>query len=84
MEIRIGDYEAKESESYFVEYWYDRYTRNWVVQVFDNYDRQQDSSYCPNKEWRDSVIADYTREYNTTDIRHTYVDKNGRIHICAN
>lgn len=83
MTIYIKGYESPISESYYIEYWYNRHTRDWVVQVYDNYNRQQDSSYCPNKEWRDSVVADYSKEYNTNDIRKTYVDKNGRIHICA-
>ncbi len=68
MEIRIGDYEAKESESYRIEYWYNRQTRDWVVQVFDNYDREQESAYCPDKAWRDSVIAEYASQYNTIEI----------------
>lgn len=68
MTLKIVGYEPKESESFRIEYWYNRHTRDWVVQVFDNYDREQESRYCPNKEWRDSVIADYASKYNTSEI----------------
>lgn len=67
--ITIGDYEFHEAESYTIEYWYNRHTRDWVVQVFDNNDVEQDSAYCPNKEWRDSVIADYCKQYNTNEVK---------------
>lgn len=68
MTIKIMDYEPMESESFRIEYWYNRHTRDWVVQVFDNHDREQESEYCPDKAWRDSVIQDYSKKYNTTDI----------------
>lgn len=69
MTIRIAGYEPLESESFRIEYWYNRHTRDWVVQVFDNHDREQESEYCPDKAWRDSVIRDWAKKYNTTDIR---------------
>lgn len=69
MTLHIAGYEPLESESYFIEYWYNRHTRDWVVQVFDNHNRQQDSAYCPDKEWRDSQIQEFSDKYNTTDIR---------------
>ena len=68
MTFIIEGYEPKESESFRIEYWYNRYTRDWVVQVFDNYDRQQESEYCPNKEWRDSAIKEFASKYNATEI----------------
>lgn len=67
--IDLANYTPKESESYHIEYWYNRQTRDWVVQVFDNYNREQDSEYCPDKAWRDSAIQDFSKKYNTTDIR---------------
>lgn len=69
MVLAIEGYEMKISESYRIEYWYNRHTRDWVVQVFDNYDREQESEYCPDKAWRDSAIECYACEYNTRDIR---------------
>ena len=68
MTLQIVGYESKESESFRIEYWYNRQTRDWVVQVYDNNDVQQDSSYCPDKGWRDCVIAEFSEKYNTTDI----------------
>ena len=68
MTIKLLDYEPLESESFRIEYWYNRHTRDWVVQVFDNHDREQESEYCPDKAWRDSTIQDFSKKYNTTNI----------------
>lgn len=69
MEIIIGNYEPPEAESYRIEYWYNRHTHDWVIQVFDNFDREVKSEYCPDKEWRDNAIKYYSEKYNTTDIK---------------
>lgn len=67
--IVLEDYEFHEAESYYIEYWYNRCTRDWVVQVFDNYNREVDSEYCPDKAWRDCTIKDFSNKYNTTEIK---------------
>jgi len=69
MAFKIQGYEPLESESFRIEYWYNRHTRDWVVQVFDNNDVEQESAYCPDKAWRDSKIKDFAKDYNTTDIK---------------
>lgn len=67
--LTIGDYEPQEAQSYRVEYWYNRRERAWVVQVFDDLDREQESEYCPDKEWRDSSIKGFCEKYSTQDVR---------------
>lgn len=67
--IDLANYTPLESESYFIEYWYNRQTRDWVVQVFGNHGREQDSAYCPDKAWRDSQIQEFSQKYNTTEIK---------------
>lgn len=62
-------YEPAEPRSYHVEYWYNRHERAWVVQVFDDLDRQHASEYCPDKAWRDSAIDGFCKEYSTQDVR---------------
>ena len=69
MKLSIMDYEPKESESFRIEYWYNRHTRDWVVQVFDNNDVQQESQYCPDKSSRDNEIEYLARKYNTNEIK---------------
>lgn len=68
--ICVGNYEPVEAESYFVEFWYNRHDRLWVVTVYDNLDRQCDCQSCPDKAWRDGVIKEFSAKYNTQDIRH--------------
>lgn len=65
--LHIEGYEPKISESFRIEYWYDRHTRDWVVEVYDNNDIQQALERCADKTWRDSAIADFCEEYNTTE-----------------
>lgn len=67
--IDLTNYTPVESESFHIEYWYNRHTRDWVVQVFDNHGREQDSAYCPDKKWRDSQIKEFEEKYNTNDIK---------------
>ena len=67
--IDLTNYTPKESESFFIEYWYNRHTRDWVVQVFDNNDIEQESQYCPDKASRDSEIEYLKAKYNTSDIK---------------
>ena len=69
LKLSIVGYEPKESESYFIEYWYNRHTRDWVVQVFDNFNREQESMYCPDKTIRDGDILYLASKYKTSDIR---------------
>ena len=66
---KLSDYKPKESKSFYIKHWYNKHVSAWVVQVFDNYDREQKSEYCADSEWRDNAIEDYCDEYNTTDIR---------------
>lgn len=67
--LDLANYIPLESESYFIEYWYNRRTRDWVIQVFDNNDVEQESQYCPDKSSRDSEIRYLASKYNTTDIK---------------
>ena len=67
--LTIGDYEPQEPQSYHVEYWYNRQQRAWVVQVFDDLDREHASEYCPDKGWRDSSIKSFCEKYRTHDVR---------------
>ena len=69
MTIYIGGYEECPPRSFRIEYWYNRRDRAWVVQVFDDQNRQHDSEYCPDKEWRDSAIEDFCKQYSTRDVR---------------
>ena len=62
-------YEPAEPQSYHIEYWYSRRARAWVVQVFDDLDREHESEYCPNKKWRDSSINSFCKKYSTQDVR---------------
>ena len=55
-------------EDYSIEYWYDRYTRSWVVQVFDSNHYEVDCSYVGNKEDRDYEIDRFKNEYNTDKV----------------
>lgn len=67
--LTVGGYEPQEPKSFHVEYWYNRHERAWVVQVFDDRDREQESEYCPSKEWRDSAIRGVCDKYRTQDVR---------------
>lgn len=67
--IDLANYTPKESESYYIEYWYNRQTRDWVVQVYDNNDIEQECQYCPDKATRDSEIKYLANKYNPTDIK---------------
>lgn len=67
LNLALG-YEPEEATSYHVEYWYDRHERLWVVQVFDNLDREVDCIYTP-KDCLNSYLKDFSDEYDTTDIR---------------
>lgn len=67
--LDLSTYTAPESESYFIEYWYNRHTRDWVIQVFDNNEIQQESIYCPDKAIRDNELKFLASKYDTTDIR---------------
>lgn len=67
--LKIGGYVPRDPQSYRVEYWYNRHERAWVVQVFDNYDSEHDTEYCPNKAWRDRAIEEYCEMYSTRDVR---------------
>lgn len=70
MTIRIGTgFGPVEPQSYHIEFWYDRRQRYWVVQVFDDQDRQHASECCPDKGWRDSTIDGYKEQYSTQDVR---------------
>lgn len=69
MEITIGNHEPAEATRYRIEYWYDRHTRDWVIQILDNLDREVESEYCPDKAWRDAAIEHFTEKYNTTDVK---------------
>lgn len=64
------DYVPAEAESYFIEYWYNRRDRLWVVQVYDNLCRECACENCPDKAWRDGAIKQLAADYNTQDIRH--------------
>lgn len=55
-------------EDYSIEYWYDRYTRSWVVQVFNAIDNEVDCSYTSNKEDRDYEIDRFKNKYNTDKV----------------
>ena len=70
--IILGADEAEEVfdilEDYSIEYWYDRYTRSWVVQVFDSDHYEVDCSYVGNKEDRDYEIERFKNEYNTDKV----------------
>lgn len=70
--IILGADEAEEvfdiPEDYSIEYWYDRYTRSWVVQVFDSRNIEVDCSYVGNKEDRDYEIDRFKNEYNTDKV----------------
>lgn len=67
IDLTLG-YEPEEATSYYVEYWYDRHQRLWIVEVFDNLDRPVACTPIP-KYGLDSVLKDYADEYATTDIR---------------
>ena len=67
--IDLANYTPVESENYRIEYWYNRRTRDWVVQVFDNNDIEQECQYCPDKSSRDSEIKYQASKYNTTEIK---------------
>jgi len=67
--LKVGGYEPRDPQSYRVEYWYNRHERAWVVQVFDDQDRECESEYCPDKVWRDSSIKSLCEKYGTQDVR---------------
>lgn len=50
-------------------YWYDRYTKLWIVQAKDANNNEIESECCPDKSWRDSAIAEYSEKYNTDNVR---------------
>lgn len=54
--------------NYTIEYWYDRYTRSWVIQVFDEYHYEADCSYVGNKESRDYEINYLKQKYNVDKV----------------
>lgn len=49
-------------------YWYDRHTRNWIVQVKDENGYEMDYSYSGNKISRDFEIECFKKEYNLTIV----------------
>lgn len=67
--IDLTNYTPVKSESFRIEYWYNRSTRDWVVQVYDNNDIEQECQYCPDKSCRDHEIEYLSNKYNTTDIK---------------
>lgn len=67
--IDLINYTPLESESYFIEYWYNRHTRDWVIQVYDNNEIEQECQYCPDKTSRDREIEYLASKYNTADIK---------------
>lgn len=62
------DEDYDNNEQYSIEYWYDRYTRSWVTQVFDSNHYEVDCSYTGNKEDRDYEIERFKNEYNTDKV----------------
>ena len=56
--------------NYKIRYWYDRFTRSWVVQVLDENNYEEESSYVGNKQDRDYEIEWLANKYGITDIAH--------------
>lgn len=67
--LDLANYIPPESESYRIEYWYNRHTRDWVIQVFDNNDIQRECQYCADKSTRDHEIEYLAAKYYTDDIK---------------
>ena len=67
--IDLMTFIPKESESFRIEYWYNRHTRDWVVQVYDNNDVEQESQYCPDKNSCKTEIEYLTNKYKPTSIK---------------
>lgn len=57
-------------DTYKIRYWYDRYTRSWVIQVIDENNNEVESSYVGNKKDRDCEIKYFAYIYGITDIAH--------------
>lgn len=68
--IDLRNYEGPEkATSYFIEYWYNRSDRYWVIAVIDNLDREVECRTAGNKADALSVAKEAATDYNTKDIR---------------
>lgn len=54
--------------SYTIEHWYDRHTRDYVVQVFDNFDCETECLREPDKKCMDLAISWLKEKYNATTV----------------
>lgn len=52
-----------------IRWWYDRFTRCWVVQVLDNNGYEIKSEYCGSKEDLEFVVDALKIEYDILDAR---------------
>jgi len=67
--FKIIGYEPEEiPDRYWIEYWYDRHQRYWVIQVFNN-GAEVECQVGVNKHFLHNDIAALEEQYNTHDIR---------------
>lgn len=52
-----------------IRWYYDRISRNWIIQVLDNNNYEIESEYCGNKNDVDFITDYFKNKYHTTDCR---------------
>lgn len=65
----------KLKDGYYIDSWYDKKTRSWVVQVKDKNNNEVDCEYCGDREWTAYSIKSFIDEYGGLLNEEADIDK---------